>query len=110
MEQVEIHVTDQDGVTHSLQGTSGWQLMEVIRDHGLPMKAECGGACACATCHVYVDAAWRDAVPPINDEEQEMLDEAFEVDDRSRLACQIMLERPLDGLCVTLAPGSEPDI
>ncbi len=80
--------------------------MEVIRDYGLPIKAECGGACA--TCHVYVDEAWLDKLVPAGKEELEMLDGAFEIDDRSRLSCQILTREELDGRLVTLAPGSEP--
>lgn len=76
----------------------------MIRDHGLPIKAECGGACACATCHVYVEGDWADKLEPAHDEEVEMLDEAFDVKDNSRLSCQIIMNETLDGLEVTLAP------
>ena len=65
--------------------------MEVIRDWGLPIKAECGGACACATCHVYVDDAWVDRLIPPTDEEIERLDHAYAVEANSRLACQILV-------------------
>ncbi len=99
-----IHVTDREGQAHTLEGIEGWRVMEVIRDHGLPIKAECGGCCACATCHVYVDAAWLDKLTPPADEEIRMLDEAFNVRPDSRLSCQILLREALDGLCVTLAP------
>ncbi len=81
--------------------------MEVIRDWGLDIKAECGGACACATCHVHVDGEWASALPPPTDEEIDMLDGAFEVTDTSRLSCQILLSAKLDGLRLRLAPGSE---
>ncbi len=107
MKAVTVHVTDMQGSTHTLEGLAGWRLMEVIRDYDLPIKAECGGACACATCHVYVDAAWSDALPPRREEEVERLDDAFNVEDTSRLSCQIILEPSLEGLRVTLAPGSE---
>lgn len=103
-----VHVTDMEGKKHALEGLDGWRLMEVIRDYGLPIKAECGGACACATCHVYVDSAWMDKIPPAGEEEIYQMDEAFEVKDNSRLSCQIILNEDMDGLCVTLAPGSEP--
>jgi 2Fe-2S ferredoxin len=101
-------VIDQTGTRHEVEGLDGWRTMEIIRDHGLPIKAECGGACACATCHVYVDDAWLDRLLPPTDEEIDRLDEAFEVTDRSRLSCQILMGPELDGLTVTLAPGSEP--
>ena len=76
-----IMVTDQHGVEHSLPAEEGWRAMEVIRDWGLDIKAECGGACACATCHVHVDPAWAALLPPPSAEEIDMLDGAFDVDD-----------------------------
>lgn len=78
--------------------------MEVIRDHGLPIKAECGGACSCATCHVYVSEKWLPKLFAPRDEEIEMLDQAFHVHENSRLSCQILMSDALDGLEVTLAP------
>ena len=105
-----IHVTDQKGDRHTLEALEGWRVMEVIRDWGLPIKAECGGACACATCHVYVAPEWLDKLYPATDEEQDMLDSAFHVENNSRLSCQILMSDALDGLEVTLAPGIEPDV
>jgi 2Fe-2S ferredoxin len=55
---MKIFLTDLEGTTHAIDAIEGWRVMEIIRDHGFPMKAECGGACACATCHVYVDEEW----------------------------------------------------
>ena len=104
---MRIFVTDQDGKEHELEGIEGWRVMEIIRDYGLPIKAECGGACACATCHVYVDEDWLDKLHPMREEEEEMLDVAPDVQDNSRLSCQILMSEELDGLKVTLAPGSE---
>lgn len=103
-----IYVTDQDGKEHALEGIEGWRVMEIIKDYGLPIKAECGGACACATCHVYVDEAWIDKLYPMHDEEQDLLDTAPDVKDNSRLSCQIIMSEAFDGLKLTLAPGSEP--
>lgn len=103
-----LNVTDRAGKRHALEAENGWRVMEVIRDHGLPIKAECGGALACATCHVYVAAEWVDRVPPKSGEEEEMLDGAFDVRDNSRLSCQILMSAETDGLDVALAPGSEP--
>ena len=105
---MHLLVRDRSGQTHKLEAPEGWRVMEVIRDYGLPIKAECGGACACATCHVYVDEDWREKLVAPSEEEIEMLDGAFEIDDRSRLSCQILTREDLDGLLVTLAPGSEP--
>ena len=101
---MKILVTDRDGVEHSLDAIEGWRVMEIIRDHGLPIKAECGGACACATCHVYVDETWQSRLPELTDEEIDMLDHALEVEDNSRLSCQIIFNPEYDGLKVTLAP------
>ena len=109
MKNVNVHVTDLAGKEHMLEGIEGWRLMEVIRDYGLPIKAECGGACACATCHVYVDTEWLDRLVPPTDEEIERLDDAMLVEANSRLSCQILMSDALDGLKVSLAPGSEPD-
>lgn len=104
---MKIIVTDLDGTTHHLDAVSGWRVMEILRDHGLPVKAECGGACACATCHVYVDENWLGRLPIKTNEEDAMLDEAFMVEDTSRLSCQIIMDETLDGLTLTLAPTGD---
>jgi ferredoxin, 2Fe-2S len=88
--------------------------MEIIRDYGmtdrtLAIKAECGGSAACGTCHVYVDPAWLPKLyPPTAEETDRLADSAFGVEDNSRLSCQILMSEKLDGLKVTLAPGTEP--
>lgn len=105
---MKILVTDQDGTEHEIEGIEGWRVMEIIRDHGLPIKAECGGCCSCATCHVYVDEAWVDKLYEARDDELDLLDTAPDVRDNSRLSCQILMSEELDGLKLTLAPGSEP--
>lgn len=104
---MKIFVTDLDGEEQELEAIEGWRVMEIIRDHGLPIKAECGGACACATCHVYVHEDWIDRLADKRDEEEDMLDEAMDVQDNSRLSCQIIMSEELDGLKVTLA--NDPD-
>lgn len=100
---MKIYVTDLDGQEHALDAVEGWRVMEIIREHGLPIKAECGGACACATCHVYVDEDWIPKIHEIREEEEYMLDEAFNLQENSRLSCQIIMSEELDGLRVTLA-------
>lgn len=111
---MKIRVTDRDGHLHELDAIEGWRVMEIIRDHGmsnpaLAIKAECGGACACATCHVYVAQDWKGRLPAPRDEEIERIEEdAFAIEDNSRLSCQIIMNEDLDGLHVTLAPGTEP--
>ena len=107
METLKVKVTDRNGEQHELEGLEGWRVMEVIRDAGLPIKAECGGCCACATCHVYVDEKWVEKLVPPTDEEINMMDEAFDVKENSRLSCQILLREEFDGLEVTLAPDGE---
>lgn len=105
---MKIIVTDQEGTVHELEGIDGWRVMEIIRDSGLPIKAECGGCCSCATCHVYVDPEWISKLYPMREDEQDLLDTAPDVQENSRLSCQILMSEELDGLKVTLAPGSEP--
>ncbi len=105
MQNVTLFVTDYDGVEHTLDGLEGWRAMEVIRDYGLPIKAECGGACACATCHVYVAPEWVGKLVPPNADEVMMMDDAMAVEDNSRLSCQIILGPELEGLKLTLAPN-----
>lgn len=101
---MKIIVTDFENKEHQLDAIEGWRVMEIIRDHGLPIKAECGGACCCATCHVYVEGEWLDKIPNARDDELDMLDEAVDVEDSSRLSCQLIMSEALDGLRVKLAP------
>jgi ferredoxin, 2Fe-2S len=109
---MKICVTDRAGAPHEIDAIEGWRVMEIIRDAAmsnpaLAIKAECGGALACATCHVYVADEWAARLPAISAEETDMLDGAFCVTQDSRLSCQIIMNEGLDGLAVTLAPGSE---
>lgn len=101
-----IHVTDQAGEQHELEGLEGWRVMEVIRDWGLNIKAECGGALSCATCHVYIDPDWTEIVGSPSEEEEDMLDSVGDVRPTSRLSCQILMSDALDGLKVTLAASA----
>ena len=100
----KLYVTDREGQEHPLDGTVGWSVMEIIRENNLDIEAACGGCCACATCHVYVDETWLPKLEAANSDESMMLDEAYEVRDNSRLSCQIKFGPALDGLEVTLAP------
>jgi 2Fe-2S ferredoxin len=65
---IHLIVVDHAGVEHKLEALEGWRVMEVIRDWGIGIKAECGGACACATCNVYVDRDWLSRLPPPHEE------------------------------------------
>ena len=97
-----IRVIDREGAEHELETLDGWRVMEIIRDHGLPIKAECGGACSCATCHVYVDKAWLGKIQPVQEMEKTMLDFAEGVEANSRLSCQIQVTEALDGMTVRM--------
>ncbi len=99
-----IIVTDRNGGEHTIEAKVGWRVMEIIREAGLPIEAACGGSCACATCHVYVDADWFDKLGQAEEEEVDMLDLAIEPEDNSRLSCQVKFTEAMDGLKVTLAP------
>ena len=101
-----LHVIDRDGNRHSVEGLDGWRVMEIIRDQGLSIKAECGGACACATCHVFIPAEWQAITGTITDDERDMLEFGVDVDDRSRLGCQIRITAEMDGMTV-LTPRSQ---
>lgn len=102
-----FRVTDRAGVRHLLPGVNGFRLMEIMRECGLDVPATCGGACLCGTCHITVDPAWLDRLPPPREDEEAMLDRLVHVGPRSRLACQIIWEATLDGLRVELAPLEE---
>ena len=92
-----------DGIRREIQATAGVTLMETARQHSIAgIVAQCGGACACATCHVYVDEAWRARLPPPEDMEEGMLEAAWERRANSRLSCQIQITPPLDGLLVVV--------
>jgi ferredoxin, 2Fe-2S len=90
-----------DGSEQGVDTDSGLTLMEAAKMNDVPgIEAECGGACACATCHVYVDDAWREKTGKPSQMEEDMLDFAFDVRESSRLSCQIKLTPELDGLVV----------
>jgi ferredoxin, 2Fe-2S len=91
------------GVVHSVEVPSGTTLMRAATDNRVPgIDGDCGGNCACATCHVYVDPEWSQRVGARNGAEEEMLNCVDELRDNSRLACQITLTDALDGLVVGL--------
>jgi 2Fe-2S ferredoxin len=93
----------QDSTRLDVETSTGSPLMESARARGLPgIDADCGGCCACATCHVYIDEAWRDRVTPISDGERELLTIVSAPQAGSRLSCQIRVTDELDGLIVRL--------
>ena len=97
-----IIYTEHNGTRHEVEVRPGMTVMEGARDNGVPgIDADCGGACACSTCHVYVDRDWLDRVPAKEAMEADMLDFAYQTDpDTSRLTCQIKVTPDLDGLVV----------
>ena len=91
------------GARREVSAPIGITLMEVARQHGVQgVVAQCGGACACATCHVYIDPNWLGRLEPPEDMEQGMLESAWEPRGNSRLSCQIHVTADLDGLQVTV--------
>lgn len=97
----KISVVAKDGTTFEIQAEPGTSVMENAVRNSVPgIEAECGGACACATCHVYVDDAWREKVGAPGPIEADMLDFAYDVRPTSRLSCQIKVADALDGLIV----------
>ena len=101
---MKIVATDRKGASREVEGRDGWSVMEILRDAGFDIAAECGGACACATCHVYVTDGWFEKLPARSDAELDMLDMALAVEPNSRLSCQITCSEELDGIAVTVAP------
>ncbi len=101
---MKIIATDRQGKVHELEGRDGWTVMEILRDAGLDVAAECGGACACATCQVYVTDGWFEKLPERSEAEVDMLDMAVGVEPNSRLSCQLVCSPDLDGIKVTVAP------
>ena len=92
-----------DGTRFDVEAENGSTVMENAIRNAVPgIEAECGGACACATCHVYVDEAWTDIVGEPEAMEEDMLDFAYDVRPNSRLSCQIKVRDELDGLVVTV--------
>ncbi len=99
----KITFVQPDGARQDVEAETGMTVMEAAKKHLIDgIEAECGGACACATCHVYVDEAWQQAVGKPADMEEDMLDFAFDVRDASRLSCQIKVTDELDGLVVAV--------
>jgi ferredoxin, 2Fe-2S len=95
-----------DGGRFEPDAAAGFRIMELIRAYGLPIKAECGGAGVCATCHVRVPPVWAAFLPPPSNEELDKLDDIPGADATSRLACQLMMTDDLDGLEVEVQTDS----
>jgi 2Fe-2S ferredoxin len=99
-----LHITfiDAQGKSHELEAEEGVTVLDVARKHGFDLEGACEGSMACSTCHVIADPKWFAKLPPASEEEEDMLDLAFDVRETSRLGCQIVLTPELDGLVVTI--------
>ena len=98
----KITYIESNGTEHAVDAEVGATVMESAIKNAVPgIEAECGGACACATCHVYVEEEWREKVGGPSPMEEDMLDFGYEVRPNSRLSCQIKVIDELDGLKVT---------
>lgn len=104
---IKITVIDRDGETHEFEAPTDMNLnmMELCKGNDLPVEGTCGGMALCASCHMYIESEHELNEP--SEDEEDMLDQAFFVEDNSRLGCQIRLANDLDGLIVRLAPVSE---
>jgi 2Fe-2S ferredoxin len=98
-----LQVTDRDGVSHDVECKPGLKVMEVLRELDYGVAAICGGMCSCATCHIYVDAAWAGKLPPPMSDERDLLTELSHYRENSRLSCQVEITPALSGLKVTIA-------
>jgi 2Fe-2S ferredoxin len=103
-DMIKITVVDREGASHELDAPTdmGMNMMELCKSAELPVEGTCGGMAMCASCHMYVESDH--ALPEKSEDEEDMLDEAFFVEDNSRLGCQIHLAADLNGLKVRLAP------
>ena len=101
----KVNVTGADGAERTIEAQDGRSLMEALRDNGFDeVMALCGGECACATCHVYVDREWLPKVGTPEGDEDDLLDSSDARKGNSRLSCQIPVGPEIDGICVTIAP------
>lgn len=104
---VKIIYVDTDGGSSEIDVPAGTNLMEAAVKNGIDtIEGECGGACACATCHVYIPEEWQRLTGQASEDEKEMLEIASDPDERSRLGCQIKVTEEMDGLIV-LTPTSQ---
>ena len=101
----QLNIVGRDGTEKTIEGRKGWSVMENIRNAGFDeLLALCGGCCSCATCHVHVDEQWLAALPPMKDDEDDLLDSSDHRRPNSRLSCQLEFGEGLDGLRVQIAP------
>jgi ferredoxin, 2Fe-2S len=103
MRKFKVTFIEHNRTQHVVEASEGFSVMHAATQNGVPgILADCGGNCACATCHVYIDAAWRTRTGVPSASEKEMLDCAMYVQEGSRLSCQVLVTAALDGLVVQL--------
>ncbi len=107
MSDITVTIIDREGEEHTIEAPTDMNLnmMEIAKGSDLPVEGTCGGMALCASCHCYVESDHE--LPEASDDEEDMLDSAFFVEDNSRLSCQLRLQPEMDGLIVRLAPVSE---
>ena len=99
-----VRYIEHNGTEHEIEVKNGTSIMQAAVSHAVPgIEGDCGGACACATCHVYVETPWLEKCGTPDPLEEAVLDFAYDVTDRSRLSCQIRMSDELDGLVVRIA-------
>jgi len=100
----QLTVVTRNGEERTVTADTGLTLMEAIRDNGFDeLLALCGGCCSCATCHVHVDPAFADLLPPMSRDEDDLLDSSGDRNETSRLSCQVPLTAEMDGIKVRIA-------
>lgn len=104
---IKINLIDRQGTSHELEAPTdmNMNLMELCKAYELPVKGTCGGMALCSTCHVYIESGHE--LPEMSEAEEDMLDQAFFVEDNSRLGCQLHLADYMDGMTARLAPENE---
>jgi ferredoxin len=104
---LKVHFISPDGeTTQTVEAKSGENLLEIAQNAGQPLEGTCEGQMACSTCHVIIDKSWFDKLPPLSEDEEDMLDLASGARRTSRLSCQIELSDELDGLVVHIPAES----
>ena len=104
MDEIKVTIIDREGISHELQAPTdmNMNIMEVCKAYELPVLGECGGMAMCATCQCYLESDTD--LPEQSDDELDMLDQAFFVNENSRLGCQIHITEEIDGITLRLAP------
>ena len=97
---------ERNGARREVDAPNGLSVLEIAHKHGVDIEGACEGSLACSTCHVVVDPAWSDKLAKPTEDEEDMLDLAFDLQETSRLGCQLIMTDALDGLVVKLPAGT----